>query len=311
MGKFSLRKFAFLLDSGYNKVSLLSRRRVMQNQLTTEKITKRLGELEILEKHEKDTLEKLLKKLELSNILENKEKEKLEILQQQQREKRKNKLEKKPQKKITTAQKVVQLWLLSTMLLTGLKTWESEIKKMENPEIKKELFWETKEIFVSDQSKNKKIIIEKENKKPEIKIEIPKKKEVIKTPNIIKKEVPVQTNNDIVKNIPSADAPEEIHSGHITLEVQRIQWNISEYSVYPSGYSIKRKDENYDENELGYNRIQTINFIVNENGINIGTIQFDRMGNLINKEITYNGKAYSLSQNGTQIQIMEQFITSK
>jgi len=109
MGKFSLRKFAFLLDSGYNKVSLLSRRRVMQNQLTTEKITKRLGELEILEKHEKDTLEKLLKKLELSNILENKEKEKLEILQQQQREKRKNKLEKKPQKKITTAQKVVQL----------------------------------------------------------------------------------------------------------------------------------------------------------------------------------------------------------
>ena len=121
----------------------------MQNKLTTEELTKRLKELDILENKEKTELNTLHEKLGKLDILENKEKEKLENLKKQQEKEikktferiqpKKTETEKKYSPKRTLVNSMATLWLATLLGFSAQKVGILDNKKQDKEEIKKEI----------------------------------------------------------------------------------------------------------------------------------------------------------------------------
>lgn len=102
-----------------------------------------------------------------------------------------------------------------------------------------------------------------------------------------------------------------ISAANIALEVKRAQGEIMKYTIQPSWYSIQWKNEDYNEKQPGYDKIQSINFTVRKDGDEIGILPFTRKWVLKNNEITKDSKTYLITQNDKNILITEEALTSK
>lgn len=113
----------------------------------------------------------------------------------------------------------------------------------------------------------------------------------------------------------NALSQQNVNAGDIAVEVKRMQWAIEKYTLpaqekigKDNTYTIEKTDENYNENKIGYDKIQSINFMLKNNGTEIGIVKFDRQGELITTEIKKDGRTYILWKQGTMIIIQKQGI---
>ncbi len=209
----------------------------------------------------------------------------------------------KKRKFLEELRKMAVILGITAWLVTGIYKYEKQdAKDSMNEKTKKEI----EKIEQKNQTKidDKTIIIDR--KKPNIDtISTKIIEQNTQTTDKTTTQITDKFKTTLSKNLWEDEMVTNVHAGQIALEVKRVQWEIGKYKVQPTRYSIQRKNEGYDEKQVGYNKIQTINFEIKRNGTEIGIIKFDRQGKLITTELEKNNTSYTISQIWTTININE------
>ncbi|MEI6118543.1 MAG: hypothetical protein WCP92_04910 [bacterium] len=99
-------------------------------------------------------------------------------------------------------------------------------------------------------------------------------------------------------------------------KIKEVQNMISTYTVEPKGFTIEKAtgdkvfEYSSDESKPLIERVTAINFTVQHNGKEIGTIGFDLKGKVITQYLSKNNQTYTISQNRTTIKLTEGYLVS-